>query len=177
MSIPVVTGVGHETDFTIADFVSDCRAPTPSAAAELVVPDYFELQRTVQGYYQRLLVNIENLIANKKTSLSYLTNRGALLRPQDKLNRERQRVDELLSRTYRQIEYHQDRFKQQLRLLSGKLDTLSPLATLSRGYSICSKNGQVIVDANQVEIGDHVTVRLRKSQLSCIVEKREEVDY
>lgn len=175
--IPVVTGVGHETDFTIADFVSDCRAPTPSAAAELVVPDYFELQRTVQGYYQRLLVNIENLIANKKTSLSYLTNRGALLRPQDKLNRERQRVDELLSRTYRQIEYHQDRFKQQLRVLSGKLDTLSPLATLSRGYSICSKNGQVIVDANQVEIGDHVTVRLRKSQLSCIVEKREEVDY
>lgn len=176
-SVPVVSGVGHETDFTIADFVADHRAPTPSAAAELVVPDYFELKRHLLLNYQRLVGNMEKSLDNKKTNLSYLTNRGALIRPEVRINRERQQVDELLSRVHLIMSHSQERLTQRLAAVTGKLDSLSPLATLSRGYAICSKNnGQVITDSAQVLVGDQVTVRLKQSQLFCKVEKREKLE-
>lgn len=174
--VPVVSAVGHETDFTIADFAADLRAPTPSAAAELVVPSRAELAAAVDGLKQRLITLTRRLLEQKRLRLKGLAQRPVLQRPQGRLLQDRQRLDELT----RRLSYAAGQFvgsrRRELAGLAGRLDALSPLAVLGRGYSITRRvsDGRVLKDAREVAVGEHVTVLLHQGQLTCVVESREE---
>ncbi|MFZ5814525.1 MAG: exodeoxyribonuclease VII large subunit [Bacillota bacterium] len=174
--VPVVSAVGHETDFTIADFAADLRAPTPSAAAELVVPSRSELQGQVDGLRIRLASAARRIVERKRIRLKGLAERPVLLRPQGRLLQDRQRLDELIRRLGfvggRMLEGH----RRELKGLAGRLDALSPLAVLSRGYAIAREaTGRVIKEAEQVKAGDRIRVMLHKGQLHCRVESVEAV--
>ena len=172
--LPVISGVGHETDFTIADFVADRRAPTPSAAAEMAVPDYYQLCDLVNQYEYRLRSAVVRLAAQKRQTLAYLTERRVFLRPKDRVNQEQQRIDELLSKLSTLTTHQVTLTKQYLQTLSAKLESLSPLAVLARGYAVCQKtNAQIITDPDQVTKGEQIIVRVQTGQLWCEVEKGE----
>jgi exodeoxyribonuclease VII large subunit len=171
---PVISAVGHETDFTIADFIADLRAPTPSAAAELAVPDEGALKRSLDRLQQRLTLSMQRKIRSERANLQKLTTSRALSRPRYPLDQRRQDLDQLTERLIRM-------FKQDLRLarerfcqMTGKLQALSPLATLRRGYAIAQTiEGKLIKDASQVESGDSITVRLAAGALFCEVKDKE----
>lgn len=170
--IPVISGVGHETDFTIADFVADLRAPTPSAAAEMAVPDYFDLTQTLNQNSKRLIMSVGKLLQDKRQAVAYLTERRVFLRPEERIHREQQRVDEWVSTMVKAITHRISITKQVFENLTGKLDSLSPLAVLSRGYAVCQKmDDSVITDAAQVSCGERVLVRLKAGRLICQVEE------
>jgi exodeoxyribonuclease VII large subunit len=171
---PVIAAVGHETDFTITDFVADLRAPTPSAAAELAVPDEGTLKRSLDRLQQRLILSVQRKIRSERGNLQKLFASRALSRPQYPLDQRRQDLDNLTERLVRI-------FKQDLRLarerfyqLTGKLQALSPLATLRRGYAIAQTvEGKLINHTSQVEPGDSITVRLAAGALFCEVKDKE----
>lgn len=172
--LPVISGVGHETDFTITDFVADRRAATPSAAAELAVPDYANLKAMLEQQTTRLAGSLGRLVETKRSSLGYLTNRNIFLRPTERMDHKRQKIDELLSRAQLVLGHQQDVCKQKLAIATGKLDSLSPLATLARGYAVCQKQDQSIVtDYSQVETGEEVSIRVNIGRLICEVKKGE----
>lgn len=172
--VPVVSAVGHETDFTIADFAADLRAPTPSAAAELVVPSRSELQGTVDGLRIRLASAARRIVERKRIRLRGLAERPVLERPQGRLLQDRQRLDDLIRRLGYVGGQMLGGHRRELRGLAGRLDALSPLAVLSRGYAIArAESGRVIKEAAQVTVGDSVQVMLHKGQLHCRVESLE----
>ena len=214
-SIPVVTGIGHEIDFTIADFVADRRAPTPSAAAELISPDQLELTRQLSNYELLLSRHCKNLIGQHRNHLLHLQKR--LPHPARQLQLVTQRLDEIYLRLQRQIQsllgYHKTRlqteqtrlaaqnplqrinqylqecrqlersfnsqirnvmgsFRTRLEQLMHNLDTISPLATLERGYTIVQKKDQAIVrNSEQLVTGEKIHARFGKGSAECIVEK------
>jgi exodeoxyribonuclease VII large subunit len=174
--VPVVSAVGHETDYTIADFVADLRAPTPSAAAELVVPSRSELLRVIDSLKHRMVGLMKRHVEARRLRVKALGERPVLLRPQGRLMQDRQRLDELVRRlglvSGRTIQGH----RQRTASLAGHLEALSPLAVLSRGYSITrASDGAVLRSAALVNEGETVSVLLHKGELQCRVEsKREE---
>lgn len=173
-SIPIVSAVGHETDFTIADFVADLRAPTPSAAAELVVPKQEDLKGTVIRLEERLQGAVLRFLTAERRYLNSLTQGVALQQPQLVIRRWRQRVDELWTSIGQHQRHDLELRRAQLSNLAGKLETLSPLSTLSRGYSICQdRDGQVVRRSQQVQVGEVVQIRLHEGGLVCKVEGRE----
>lgn len=192
--VPVVSAVGHETDFTIADFAADLRAPTPSAAAELVVPSRSELQGQVDGLRIRLAAHAHRLVERKRLRLKALAERPVLQRPQGRLLQDRQRLDGLVQRLEfiggsmlagrrRDVRGLKDRLaymggnllgsrRRELQGLTGRLDALSPLAVLARGYAIArTAEGEVVRDAAAVLPGDRLAVKLHKGSLQCLVEE------
>ncbi|NMB00918.1 MAG: exodeoxyribonuclease VII large subunit [Firmicutes bacterium] len=172
-SIPVVSAVGHETDFTIADFVADLRAPTPSAAAELVVPLQGELLGAVNSCQDRMAAVLQRKIRSERRFLAQLIQNPALQRPDHSVNQLRQRVDELWTNLGRYNKQYLILRRSELGSLAGRLEALSPLQTLHRGYSICrDSQGTVIRQVDQVIEGDLVNVTLHKGQLVCKVEGR-----
>jgi exodeoxyribonuclease VII large subunit len=167
--------VGHETDFTIADFAADLRAPTPSAAAELVVPSRLELQAAVDGLRLRLVQVTRRLVERKRLRLKALADRPVLQRPQGRLLQDRQRLDDLVRRLGFAGGRRIERSRQRLAGLAGRLDALSPLSVLARGYSITrSEAGAVLKDSRQVAAGDAVSVMLHRGTLQCRVEAKTE---
>jgi len=172
-AIPVVSAVGHETDFTIADFVADLRAPTPSAAAELVVPLQEELQRAVTSAAKRLVGALRRQISAERRFLTQLASSAALQRPDYRVNQLRQRLDDLFTNLTLHNTHKLALRRSQLGNLAGRLETLSPLQTLARGYAICSDaEGHVLRSADQVQPGDAVNVTLYAGLLLCRVEGR-----
>ena len=196
--IPIVSAVGHETDFTISDFVADQRAPTPSAAVELIVPDQAELRRHVYNFEARLERSIMACIASARTKLSNMDNRIVPGPRIDAINRFYQTIDRLEMQSHREMKQRLtdargelDGFVAPLRQLaaqrvntgmekwkvaSAQLAALNPIATLARGYSVCQrKNGEVITDASQTAEGEALDVRLSRGALRCeVVKKRTE---
>lgn len=167
--IPVISAVGHETDYTIADFVADRRAPTPSAAAEIAVPERVALTQAVSDQEGRLRVALIKRVRQLRESLGYLTRSAALTRPLDRVNQRRQQLDELLYRAEMTIRHATEGRRRRLEALAGKLDGLSPLGTLARGYAICriASTGQVVTAASQVSPGERLKVRVREGELVC----------
>ncbi len=151
--IPVVSAVGHETDFTIADFVSDLRAPTPSAAAELVCPSVQELSDFLKGAKTRLSISLKNNLEKKKSKLEKLSGAYAFSRFSDMLSSRRQYIDSLIVSANTSTGKMILDKKSKLLTNIAKLDAMSPLKVLSRGYSIATDNeGKVISsvkDANK----------------------------
>ncbi|MBN1813911.1 MAG: exodeoxyribonuclease VII large subunit [Anaerolineae bacterium] len=160
--IPTVCGVGHETDFSLADFAADMRAPTPSAAAELVAPDQAELRAYVAGFSTALVVALRGEIEERRWKLAEQVRALKHLSPQAQLAQARQRVDDLLARmeaaTYHILTLNRER----LAGLSGRLSSASPLGTLERGYAIVRRQetGEVVQSAGQVAPGDALDVRV-----------------
>jgi exodeoxyribonuclease VII, large subunit len=174
--IPVISAVGHETDFTICDFVADLRAPTPSAAAELAVPDIDELTAAVRYDAARLRQSMDGKLDSLHRRLNELTSVYSFRRPQEWIALQKIRIDRLSGRLSAAAAQKVGEAKTQLASAGGRLNALSPLATLSRGYSIVYKDdGQPISSVAQAEPGNRVAVRMRDGRLHCTVDGREEI--
>ena len=171
-TIPVVSAVGHETDFTISDMVADHRAPTPSAAIEHIVPDQEELSAQLEGYDAWLRRIINDQLDAQKTRLQDLETRLAPTRRKDAIYQLHQTVDALDAACRTAVERRLNDSERDLRTLAQRLNALSPLATLERGYSISRKtDGQVLTSTEQVLIGDRVEIQLADGHLACRVEE------
>ncbi|GAB6156901.1 exodeoxyribonuclease VII large subunit [Desulfotomaculum varum] len=171
--IPVISAVGHETDFTIADMVADLRAPTPSAAAELVVPDTREMARYLQMLEQRMVKGMTNGLARARQRLQQCAERQPLRRPYLITGNRQQMLDSLTGSLQRAGKLLLADKSARLAGLAGKLHVLSPLATMARGYSITTtREGKVVTDAGSIDIGQRVLVLLHQGKLACQVESK-----
>ena len=159
--IPIISAVGHETDFTIADFVADLRAPTPSAAGELAVPDVLEVRWKLENINKRLANSLRKKVENMRIKYDNLKNSRALKNPYDALRQKMIVCDNL----YKNIENNfslkvKDRHIKLVGLI-GRLENLSPLKTMLRGYSIVENlDGKVIKSVNDLNKDDEVSIRL-----------------
>jgi len=215
--IPVISAVGHETDFTIIDFVADLRAPTPSAAAELVIRSRQEVEEEAEGLHRRLVLAVRYRLAVSQRALIELAQHGAFARMMDAINQRQQRLDDLLyrlERAERQIfEQHRRRWelaaaavrhydvrrmlagirqqlearvaaiaaashslllqrRSQLEQLAGRLEALSPMAILDRGYALVfDASGKLLKDAAKVSAGDEISARLARGEITATVKK------
>lgn len=157
--IPVISAVGHEIDFTIADFVADVRAPTPSAAAEIVVRNKVELLHTYADLHKRLFETMERAVQSRREQLSRFTAQAL----QDKVNRlireKQMSLDDLTRSLTATMETTLTRLRGRFEKLVGQLNVLSPLATLSRGYSIVSRrrDGKTVLSINDVAPGEEIS--------------------
>ena len=171
--VPVVTGVGHETDFTIADFVADVRAPTPSAAAELVVPDRQRLRGAVEGWCGRLAQLMRGRIEEGRRALQYREQVLRRFSPQAQIDSYRQRIDDLMHSALAGLKHRLALAGERLRALDSRLQTLSPLATLERGYAIARHlgTGKVVRSVAQVAAGDRLEVQVSDGQFEGTVDQ------
>ncbi|MDP2859803.1 MAG: exodeoxyribonuclease VII large subunit [Bacillota bacterium] len=166
--VPVVSAIGHETDFTIADFASDVRAPTPSAAAELVVPDAEETCARTIVLRDRAKQAVSRMLAEKRYALGSLVSRPVLRRPEDLVNERRQALDDLLKDALSWTRRLVENKDAQARSLVGRLEALSPLKILARGYAICSDaSGELLKSVRAVDLREVVGVRLSDGRLEC----------
>lgn len=171
-AIPVVSAVGHETDFTIADMVADHRAPTPSAAVEHIVPDQAELLAQLDDYEALLRRNIKEQFDTHRTHLENLEAWLSPTRRKDAIYQLHQTLDTLDLACRNAIGQKLADGERDLHTLAHRLNALSPLATLERGYSISRKtDGEVLTSAEQVSIGDRVEIQLADGHLACRVEE------
>lgn len=168
--VPVVSGVGHETDFTIADFCADLRAPTPTAAAQFCTPDQNELRANVILYEKRLQRAMHEQIAETRRSLIHSANALQRASPRAQIENRRQRLDDVTRSATRQIQRRLEIQRAELASAARQLNTLNPLATLERGYAIVRKEKTVVTDAAQVSTNDVVNVRVRDGEFSARVE-------
>ena len=175
--LPVISAVGHETDYTIADLVADQRAATPSHAAELAVPALSDLRKHLAMLNHSLDSQVSFRISSyhdrlKKIAESYI------FQQKDQLFRNQiQQVDMLSQRLDAVFQESYQEKKNNYRILAEKLAMLSPLHTLERGYSICLKDGKLLHDASATEKGDSVIVQLSKGHLKCRIEEGNEENY
>ena len=216
--IPIVTGVGHEVDFTIADFVSDLRAPTPSAAAELTTPDKQELLNSLRQDNQQLVRLTKQQMQRLQENLTWMFKHLQQQHPKRRLRERAQQIDLLemglirlqtklfndmkiklqnlqtelfhlnplhsIREIKHQLSLHSqflnnyatqslNQQQQTIAALAAKLDALSPLATLKRGFAIatCGKDNHILQSAKEISVGDKILVKLRDGSLDCIVEK------
>ncbi len=158
--LPVISAVGHETDYTIADLVADVRAPTPSAAAELVVPDRRELMGALVAVRRRLAMALRRRADNARAQLASVSSRPGLRRPQHLTAEYNLRVDDAMQHLTAAIHHETQRSAARLEALTGKLTALGPPAVLARGYSICRRvdDQTVIRSTTQVTPGDDVEI-------------------
>lgn len=179
---PIVSAVGHEIDFTICDFVADLRAPTPTGAAELVVPSKLEIQKYLSDYNSRLLSVITSKISTYKTTLKKLESSYILNNPKSMYEVEEQKLDSILEKLGSlmghtleksklklenltknitpNILYKLEKNKSHLETLEQKLELLNPENILKKGYSLTIKNGKIITDASELNDGDTITTKL-----------------
>ena len=157
--IPIISAVGHETDFTIADFVADLRAPTPSAAAELAVPDIFELKQKIQNYQNRYRIALKKKLEVMKLRLEKIMKSRAYTDPKRKILDNSILLDNLVKRLEKTIKDLQNTKTNKYKELIAKLDTLSPLKTLVRGYSLTEKDGKIVKSVKQINKKDIISIR------------------
>lgn len=171
--VPVVSAIGHEVDFTIADFVADLRAPTPSAAAELVAPDRRELAAQVADYGRQLYTQMQGRLERGRSRL--IAEERALLRlsPRTVITQKRQRVDDLWQRARVVMLHTVEMRRQQVSGLAQQIDALSPLATLDRGYAIVRRQpgGSVVSSVRSVHPGDALQVQVSDGQFEAVAGK------
>ncbi len=169
--IPVISAVGHETDFTIADFVADVRAPTPSAAAEIVMPEKRKLYWEISSLEARLKNAVEAVIASLKHSLARLADSTPFRQPYNMVYQRRLELDFLARSMSKELSLLLEKKKTCLGMLSSKLEALSPFTVLSRGYSIASleRDGRVVKSINEVISGDVLEIMVTDGVIDCTV--------
>ncbi|MBR2448203.1 MAG: exodeoxyribonuclease VII large subunit, partial [Clostridia bacterium] len=166
--IPVISAVGHETDFTICDFVADLRAPTPSAAAELAVPDSQEYLLKLNEYSNRFKTALKSKLDLNKSKYLSLANSLYLNKPlQALLEKPAQEVDSLYDCLLRSFEAKVSNYKARLSQNLTALDALSPLKVLARGYSVAKVSGKTLTSVKNAKIGDNLTLRVSDGILEC----------
>ena len=157
--IPVISAVGHETDFSISDFVADLRAPTPSAAAELAVPDIYEVKQKINTYQNRLRLSLVKKVEIMKLRYEKCMSSRVFKEPLRNINDNYLKIDTYIKRLESCIQAKQKEEKTKYVELVSKLDTLSPLKTLTRGYSLVEKDGEIIKSVNDVKSEDKIDIR------------------
>ena len=173
-AIPVVSAVGHEVDVSIADYVADVRAATPTEAGEIVVPDGQELLRQLQGHARRLALALESVVGRAAQTLRALVSRYAFRRPEAPLRERAQRLDELLGRINTACSHRIEQVKERLESVGSQLEALSPLKVLQRGYSITfSQDGRVLKTVRGLAAGDVVLSRVRDGRITSRVSEVE----
>ncbi|MGE5552016.1 MAG: exodeoxyribonuclease VII large subunit [Bacteroidota bacterium] len=173
---PVISAVGHEIDVTIADFAADRRAATPSAAAEMAVPDVRQVLANLQALSRRLIALLRRKLTLDRAAVSRLAGSVVLVKPEKLLAAPRQRLDEAWRDMVRAGRQTLARAGQHLAAGAARLESLSPLATLGRGYSVClSEDGKAVRDAASVNPGDELRVLLQRGRLYCTVRAKEEL--
>jgi exodeoxyribonuclease VII large subunit len=168
--LPVISAIGHETDVTIADFVADVRAPTPTAAAEMVSPDQQVLMKNLKQSESVLIRLMQSIILQRRQQLDWLRKR--LQHPGKKLQDQSQTLDRLESRLARAIQMILRQQQNRLQNAARTLDTVSPLQTLQRGFSITqAENGVLITDASQLSKGQRVMTVLKRGRINSVIEQ------
>ena len=173
--IPVISAVGHETDFTICDFVSDLRAPTPSAAAELAVPDRSDILTRIDNYKKNMKLALEDRLNSAKMRYLAIENSPYFKKPLNTLIDNRKlTIDTLtdkLTSSYKAIlNTNKTRFITKV----ASLETLSPLKVLSSGYSVAESNGKIVKSINDISVGDKLTLKVTDGSILCNVESKGE---
>lgn len=170
--IPIISAVGHETDFTIADFAADMRAPTPSAAAELAVPSKEELKSRLDNAERRIVTCARRVAENGRLRLRYCAERPVMLSPVIAVEEQRLNLD----RIYKNMEdTFLMRFAEKKQALSpkvSKLEALSPLTTLSRGFALArTADGALLSSTKQAETGDEIVIRIADGELDAEIKQ------
>ncbi len=169
--LPVISAVGHEPDVTIADFVADLRAATPSNAAELVAPDVSELRDAIRSAAARLDQAIDRGLTQRRTALTELASRRVMQSPTGFIDQRRLELDSIRLRLDAAATGRLHRERQEFARLAAKLDALSPLKVLGRGYSIAlDAEGRAVREAAQLKAGDKLDLRLSRGGAKCLVE-------
>lgn len=170
--IPVISAVGHETDFTICDFVADMRAPTPSAAAELAVPDANELQYALSALKNRMFLNVSSGIADRRSRLEYLTSKGVLKSPDEMLSNRSQRLDTAFSKMLSSYENRIGGKKVEFISAATALSKLDPMSVLMRGFAFVSdKSGKNVYSSQALAKGDKINVKFHDGSAVCEVKE------
>lgn len=170
--IPVISAVGHETDFTICDFVADMRAPTPSAAAELAVPDANELQYALSALKNRMFLNVSSGIADRRSRLECLTSKGALKSPDEMLSNRSQRLDTAFSKMLSSYENRIGGKKVEFISAATALSKLDPMSVLMRGFAFVSdKSGKNVYSSQALAKGDKINIRFHDGSAVCEVKE------
>ncbi|HKG54174.1 MAG TPA: exodeoxyribonuclease VII large subunit [Anaerolineales bacterium] len=160
-AVPIICGVGHETDFTLCDFAADLRAPTPTAAAELATQiTMLDLRAALQNYKTRVLAATLNLLAEQKTALSSLVSQLRYISPDRRIQSERQRVDELARRAYSSLFHHLQLHSAHIKGMQRRLEALNPSAVLARGYAVVTRNDNGSVVSRVSQASDEMKVRV-----------------
>ena len=162
--LPIISAVGHETDFSISDFVADLRAPTPSAAAELAVPDIYEIKQKINVYQNRLRMSLVKKVEIMKLRYEKCMNSRVFKEPTRNINDNYLRIDNYIKRLENTIKIKQKEEKTKYIELISKLDALSPLKTLTRGYSIVETDNKIIKSSTQLKTGDKIRLRFSDGQ-------------
>ena len=166
--IPIITGVGHETDFTLSDFAADLRAPTPTAAAVEATPDIRDLYEALQGNIYRLNYTFQSILESETDRLQGVYNRLERVSPIYQVQRDQQRLDELEERTTRALRHILDLRRTQSQGISQRLQALNPQAVLERGYAIVSRDdGRLVRSAGQVQAGDTLHIQLSDGKIDA----------
>ena len=174
-SVPVISAVGHESDFTICDFVADRRAPTPSAAAELAVPDMGELLRSFAAMQVGLQTSMQKRIAQERRILTQLTSSRVFTKPEQMLDHFRLRLDECDADLNRAVEQTLSSKRQVTASVAGKLQALNPLSILSRGYATVSIDGVSVTSVKQVNENDTLDIRMADGSVRATVSQRKDI--
>lgn len=171
-NIPIVSAVGHETDFTICDFVSDLRAPTPSAAAELVYPRYSDIISKISVNENRVLIATKNYLIRKREYVKRIMASKLEKVPLDMINKYKMEIDKSIAISENAMCLKLEKYKSKSSNLISKLDALSPLKTLSRGYSVVeNENHKVIKSKNDVEVGNNISITFSDGKINATVKE------
>ncbi|WP_330554273.1 exodeoxyribonuclease VII large subunit [Roseburia sp. 499] len=173
-SIPIISAVGHETDTTIADYVADLRAPTPSAAAELAVYDWWELEQQILAIKMELNRSISDKLEQTEERIRQYERQLKLLTPQHRLNEKRQFIVDLEEKLQMYMQQKIQQKKHQMELYAGQLEGMSPVKKLSQGYSYVSDDaGKAVNDVNKVKKGDNIIVHMLNGKVTAEVTETE----
>ena len=174
---PVISAVGHETDTTIIDYVADLRAPTPSAAAELAVMDVASFDQQLMQYRNRLDRDMMNVLQNKRQQLAQLKLRVTASSPENQLLQKKQSLDELSNRLQYRMQEKYTASRNRLELFIEKLNGLSPLRRLSRGYAYVEDDkGSCLTSVSQVKAGDSVKIHVTDGYIRALVQEKETIE-
>ncbi len=173
-TVPVISAVGHESDFTICDFVADRRAPTPSAAAEIAVPDVGEILRGLASLRTGLQTSMQKLIAQERRILNQFTQSRVFARPEQMLDNFRMRLDERDASLNRAVGQALLQKKQSTASIAGRLEALNPLAVLSRGYATVSREGASVTSVEQINDNDTLDIRFADGSVRATVSQRKD---
>lgn len=168
-SIPIISAVGHEVDWTIADFVSDLRAPTPSAAAELAVFDYVTTKQKLREQMLRMERSMGRSIYMARQRLEYEKSKLRFLSPQNRLNENRRHLLELEEKIADRIQRTWTTKKHQLMLLANTLDGLSPVKKISSGYAYVESNGKSVKTVEDIHVSDEISIHVSDGKMKAVV--------
>ena len=170
--IPTISAVGHETDFTIADFVADLRAPTPSAAAELAVPDKEAIKAGIDSFMERLSKTVMGKLESAEKSIDFAYKHIKALSPREKIRANSEKLELVEKQIKQRMETLLDSKSASLAAAAEMINALSPLNTIMRGYAIVLKDNSVVKNADELEKGDKITVRMNGGEVTAVVEER-----